>query len=569
MFTGKVRLPIGIESFEEIRTDHYYYVDKTGLIADLLRSSGKVTLFTRPRRFGKTLNMSMLEAFFSPLSDKRIFSGLKITGEAGLCAEYMGQYPVISISMKDLEGGSYAITLRQMTQLVNREARKVFRQVRDSDRLLPSEMDDLQMLMKRDLGEGDLFGSLRVLSEILESHYGRKVILLIDEYDVPLAKAYEDGYYDQMLRAIRNCLHAALKTNPSLKLAVLTGCMRISKESIFTGLNNLKVRSISDEEYDEYYGFTDREVRQLLEYYEYSEYYDIAKGWYDGYRFGRISVYCPWDVISYCDKLRTESDHSPENYWLNSSGNYAVRRFIRYCDNGAVKGEIEKLINGESVEKTIHQELTYQDMYDSIDNLWSVLYITGYLTYTGERSGDRYQLVIPNREICNIFSEQILELFREDVRRDGAALAALCDALGSGDVSEVEHSLNNYLRRTISIRDTAVRKSLKENFYHGILLGILSYKTDWMVLSNQEAGNGYSDIQICDEDNGLAMVIEVKYADDGDLDATCRKGLQQIEDKRYADNLKDQRYQTILKYGIAFYMKECRVMVSGQQREIA
>ena len=565
----KRKLPIGIDSFEKIRKNDFYYVDKTGLITDLLNSWCEVTLLTRPRRFGKTLNMSMLEAFFSPLSDKRIFDGLKIAGEAGLCAEYMGQYPVISISMKDLEGGSYAITLRQMTQLVNREARKVFRQVRDSDRLLPSEMDDLQMLMKRDLGEGDLFGSLRLLSEILESHYGQKVILLIDEYDVPLAKAYEDGYYDQMIRAIRNLLHAALKTNSSLKMAVLTGCMRISKESIFTGLNNLEVRTISDEEYDEYFGFTDAEVRGVLQYYEMSEYYESARTWYDGYRFGQISVYCPWDVICYCKKLCTDTDHSPENFWLNSSGNYAVRRFIRYCDNGAIKGEIEKLINGEAVEKTIHQELTYQDMYDSIDNLWSVLYITGYLTYTGERSGDRYQLVIPNREICNIFSEQILELFREDVRRDGAALAALCDALKGGDVSEVEHSLNNYLRRTISIRDTAVRKSLKENFYHGILLGILSYKTDWMVLSNREAGNGYSDIQICDEDNGLAMVIEVKYADDGDLDATCRKGLRQIEDKRYADKLKDERYQTILKYGIAFYMKECRVMVSGQQGEIA
>ena len=563
MTEQKLRLPVGIENFERIITEDYYYVDKTGMIAELLRNSAMVTLFTRPRRFGKSLNMSMLEHFFAPDSDKSVFDGLKISGERELCEKYMGNYPVLSISLKDLEGGSSETTYRQMIQMINRTALKVYRQVMDSDRLLPMEKDNLSVLMSRDMGEADLFGSLKILSEILESHYGKKVIILIDEYDVPLAKAYEDGYYDQMVRMIRSLFHQALKTNNSLEFAVLTGCMRISKESIFTGLNNLEVQSISDEIYGEYFGFTDTEVRDMLEYYEKSKYFGKIKQWYDGYRFGETDVYCPWDVVCYCKKLVTESDHSPENYWVNSSANYAVRKFIACSRDTSLKGEIESLINGEAVEKTIRPDLTYEDMYASIDNIWSVLYTTGYLTKAG-RSGSRIQLVIPNVEICNIFSEQILELFREDVRQDRDTLSVLCDALKNQNIEAIQESMNAYLRRTISIRDTAVRNSLKENFYHGILLGILSVNTDWLVLSNQESGNGYSDIQIRDERGSLGIVIEVKYADDGDLGRTCLEGLKQIEEKHYTDKLVDEEYRIILKYGMAFYRKECRVMSSGK-----
>lgn len=565
MAERKKRLPIGIENFEEIRTEDYYYVDKTGLIADLLKSGGKVTLFTRPRRFGKTLNMSMLEAFFSLDSDKSMFEGLKISEETDLCEKYMGKYPVIFLSLKSLEGGSYAVTYSQMILLVNRLAAKVYRQVMHSDKLLSFEMRSLEALMGQEIAEADLFRSLCTLSEILRTHYGRKVVILIDEYDVPLSKAYEDGYYDEMIRLLRNLFHQALKTNDSLQFAVLTGCMRISKESIFTGLNNLKVRSISDEEFEEYFGFTDAEVREMMDYYGFPEYYADVRDWYDGYSFGQISVYCPWDVLCYCDKLRTDSDHTPENFWLNSSGNQAIRRLVRYGNAGSVKGEIEALLNGEVIEKVVQQNLTYPEMYASIENIWSVLYTTGYLTRRGRNVGNSIPLAIPNRELCNIFSEQILELFREDVQKDGEAVKVFCNALQERRVSAAEESLNRYLRSTISIRDAAVRRSLKENFYHGLLLGILAGKDGWTVTSNQESGNGYSDIQIRDWKNSLGIVIEVKYADGGRLEETCRKGLKQIDEKRYTDKMRGEQFRTILKYGMAFYLKECRVMLEVEE----
>lgn len=559
----KKKLPIGIEHFESMIKDGYYYVDKTRLIADLLNSGGYVTLFTRPRRFGKSLNMSMLESFFSPDSDKAVFDGLKISDETQLCAQFMGKFPVIFISLKDIDAADYDMAFQLAVQVINETAYRVYPQMKESERLLPEEKELLSRFIRTDLTEAELTASLRILSRLMEKHYEQKVIILIDEYDVPLAKAYENGYYDRMLRLIRNLFHQGLKTNSSLKLSALTGCMRISKESVFTGLNNLIVRSISEVEYDEYFGFTDREVRQMLEYYECSDLYDTVKEWYDGYRFGQTDVYCPWDVISYCDRLRTQKDALPENFWMNSSENYAVKRFIACSSNPALKGEIESLINGEAVEKTIRQDLTYDEMYASMDNIWSVLYTTGYLTQDG-RSGSRIRLIIPNREVCSIFSEQILELFREDVKKDDASLQAFCCALAEGDVSRAQECMGEYLRRTISIRDTAVRNSLKENFYHGILLGILSGKTDWVVLSNQESGNGYSDIQIRDDEASLAMVIEVKYADDGNLQATCERGLRQIEEKRYADSLPEGEYRTILKYGMAFYRKECRILLNRQ-----
>ena len=558
------KLPIGIDGFEKLRANEFYYVDKTGLIADLLSNLSEVTLYTRPRRFGKSLNMSMLEAFFSPDSDKSIFDGLKISGEESLCEQYMGQYPVISMSLKSICADNYDIAYRMAAALIREAAAKVYLQVRDSDKLMPMDRDGLEALMQATVGADALYGSLYTLSAILCRHYGRKVILLIDEYDVPLAKAHENGYYEQMVLLIRNLFEKALKTNDNLQFAVLTGCMRISKESIFTGLNNLKVLGISDVRSSEYFGFTDGEVRDLLAYYGLSDRYETVREWYDGYRFGNVNVYCPWDVINYCDLARYDTNAFPENYWINTSSNAVIRKFLKYSDSSTVQSEIETLINGGEVEKSIHQELTYADMYSSLDNLWSVLFTTGYLTQTQRLDTRRFCLVIPNEEIRDIFTEQILDLFRENVRRDSALLGRLCDALQTGDAASAQKSLGDYLRRTISIRDTAVRRSLRESFYHGLLLGILSAKENWDVSSNQEAGDGYSDLIVRLNNYELAMIIELKYADDGDMDAVCRRALEQIEEKHYAEGLYDDGFDHILKYGIAFYKKRCRVMVRSE-----
>ena len=563
MAEGKKKsFPVGIESFEESRKDGFYYVDKTGLIIDLLQNWGKVTLFTRPRRFGKTLNMSMLESFFSPDSDKSVFQGLKISGETGLCEEYMGKYPVVSVSLKEINAGDFETASAMAARLVRTAAKRYENVLAGSSTLSASDKQDFEELLDIHMPRQCIYCGLKTLCVLLEKHFGQKVVVLIDEYDVPLAKAYELGYYDQMVLLIRNMFEQVLKTNNSLKFAVLTGCMRISKESIFTGLNNLEVYSVSDEEYAEYFGFTDAEVRSMMAYYGLSGQYETVKDWYDGYRFGRTSIYCPWDVVCYCKKLYRTGSAGPENFWLNSSGNTIVRKLIEYGGTAAVKGEMEGLLNGESIEKTIEQDLTYPDMYASVENIWSVLYTTGYLTKTGYCNGSRMRLAIPNREISNIFSQQILALFREDVKKDGTAVDTLCDALRKGNVRVAEESLNHYLRQTISVRDTAVRKSLKENFYHGILLGILSAKDSWSVLSNQESGNGYSDIQIRDTVHNLAIIIEVKYAEDGKLDATCAQGLQQMEEKHYADKLQEEKFDAILKYGMAFYLKECRIMLA-------
>ena len=555
------KLPIGIENFETMIREDYYYVDKTGLIADLLNAGGLVTLFTRPRRFGKSLNMSMLEQFFDPETDKSIFEGLKSREETQLCEKYMGQYPVISISLKRIEAGDFDTAYAQMAQIIREQAIRADNLVAQGTDIHPADRSALDRLLADMIKPADLYAGLYTLSGILEKHYGRKIVLLIDEYDVPLSKACEYGYYDQMVLLIRNLLHQAMKTNHNLQLAVLTGCMRISKESIFTGLNNLKVLGVSDARSDEYFGFTDQEVRDLLTYYGLSERYEEVREWYDGYHFGNVDVYCPWDVINYCDHAVYDPNAYPENYWINSSNNQIIRRFLRYNDSPTLKSEIETLINGGEVEKTIHQELTYGDMYSSLDNIWSVLFTTGYLTQSERMDARRFRLRIPNEEIRDIFTEQILDLFVENVRRDGTSLGLLCDALKAKDALNVEKYLTDYLRRTISIRDTAVRKSLRENFYHGLLLGILGACEDWGVSSNPEAGDGYSDLIVRLNNYEMAMVIEVKYADDGDMEAVCRRALDQIEEKRYIDPLLDDGFERILKYGIAFYKKRCRVMV--------
>ena len=557
----KKKLPIGIENFEKLRLENFYYIDKTGLIRELLNNWGEVNLFTRPRRFGKTLNMSMLENFFSLDGDKSIFDGLEISKETALCEEYMGKYPVVSISLKGIDAWSYE-TAYQMAVRVIIDAAAKFYFLLDSEKLNAHDKAEYQKLLDDTMNEGMFGSSLKLLSGMLEKHYGTKVILLIDEYDVPLAKAHANGYYDQMISLIQSLLGEALKTNSSLKLAVLTGCLRISKESIFTGLNNLKVRSVTDVRFDEYFGFTDMEVKTLLQYYGYPDSYDVAKKWYDGYHFGNVDVYCPWDVLNYCDSLLDDKEAQPENYWINTSSNDAVKRFIQESANYTTKREIESLIAGEVITKEIHQELTYPEIYQTIDNIWSLLFTTGYLTRRGKAEGRQMKLAIPNLEIRDIFVTQIMEFFRENVREDGDTLNCFCDALQNKDAENVEKIFNDYLRKTISIRDTAVRTGMKENFYHGVLLGILSVKNRWGISSNREMGEGYADILAEPDTGDMGIIIEVKYAHDGDLDEACKEALKQIEYTRYEDDLSDDGVENILKYGIACYKKRCRVMLA-------
>ena len=557
----KKKLPIGIENFEEIRKEDFYYIDKTGLIIELLHNWGAVNLFTRPRRFGKSLNMSMLEHFFSLDGDKSIFNGLEISKETAPCEEYLGKYPVVSISLKGMDALNFERAFRMGARAVRRTAGEV-QYLLESDKLSESDKLEYQSLLDSNMDESTFCDSLRILSEMLEKHHNTKVILLIDEYDVPLAKAHANGYYDQMISLIRSLLGEALKTNNSLKLAVLTGCLRISKESIFTGLNNLKVRSVTDVRFDEYFGFTDTEVKTLLEYYGYPDSYDVAKKWYDGYHFGNVDVYCPWDVLNYCDSLLDDKEAQPENYWINTSSNDAVKRFIQESANYAAKREIESLVAGEVITKEIHQELTYPEVYQTIDNIWSLLFTTGYLTQRGKAEGRQMKLAIPNLEIRDIYVTQIMEFFKENVREDGDTLNRFCDALRNEDTENVEKIFTEYLRKTISIRDTAVKKEMKENFYHGVLLGILGVKNRWGISSNREMGEGYADILVEPDTGDIGIIIEVKYAHDGDLDGACKEALKQIEYTKYEDSLEDDGIENILKYGIACYKKRCRVMLA-------
>lgn len=561
------RLPIGIEDFEKIRQEDYYYVDKTGMIGDIIRNGAEVTLFTRPRRFGKSLNMSMLEQFFSLNGRPELFEGLQIMGEPELCQKYMGQYPVISLSLKGINAVSYETAFKIAVRGINESAAMVD-YLEQSERLTKNDKESYRELLKRDMDEAEFYVSLRELSRLLAKHFDKKVIILIDEYDVPLAKAYENGYYDQMIFMMRNFLEQALKTNRNLQFAVLTGCMRISRESIFTGLNNFQVLSISDVGFDEYFGFTDNEVRQLLCYYRQEQSYGSIREWYDGYRFGNVDVYCPWDVLNHCQKLLADPSVQPQNYWINTSSNDVVRRFIEKSDSGMTRQEIEALIAGEEIEKEICQELTYQDMYANIENIWSVLFMTGYLTYHGKPENNRFCLAIPNLEIRNIFTTQIMDYFRKNVQADGKTLKSFCDALEQGDAETVEEILQQYLKKTISIRDTFVQKQMKENFYHGILLGILGIKERWAVSSNRESGDGYSDIVVETENSEKGMILELKYAQDGNLEQACRKALAQTTEVHYAEILEDQGINEILCYGIAFYKKRCMVMCKKQKSTV-
>ena len=545
---NKKKLPVGIESFEKLRTQDFYYVDKTLMIRDLIQRWGEVNLFTRPRRFGKSLNMSMLKAFFEIGGNRALFDGLKISEEKEICEEYMGKFPVISISLKDVEGSDYDVARTLLCSVIGNEALRFYELLKSSPKLNEVERRQYEQLVCTDheqrgsfaMSDSVLMGSLKTLSSLLEKHYEKKVILLIDEYDVPLSKANEQGYYNEMVFLMRNLLQQVLKTNSSLYFAVLTGCLRLAKESIFTGLNNFKIYSITDVRFDEYFGFTDSEVKEMLAYYGQEAKVQTVREWYDGYHFGTLDVYCPWDVISYCDDLIDDKDAAPKNYWINTSGNDVVRYFIEKMGNGVMKGEMEALIDGKEVEKEIHEDLTYHEIYDSVNHLWSMLFMTGYLTRQEPADGDRYKLVIPNLEIRSIFIRQIMAMFKKEVAKDGKLLESFCNALEQGNAAEVEKLFSSYLKKSISIRDTFVQKTLKENFYHGILLGILGYKDGWILKSNKESGNGYSDIWIYDEEKELGIIIEVKYAEESQFEVVCREAIAQIDKNRYAEELREE-----------------------------
>ena len=560
------KFPIGIENFEEFSSENFYYADKTLFIRELLENWGKVNLFTRPRRFGKTLNMSMLKCFFEVGSNPALFDGLEIAQEKELCEKYMGKFPVISISLKGVDGRNFESASVALRTLLGDEARR-FDFLRNSIILSDDDKEAYARMTAIGPAQGGFYtmtedmaaASLKTLSRLLEKHYGKKVILLIDEYDAPLDKAFQGGYYDDMVNLIRNLLGNALKTNDSLYFAVLTGCLRISKESIFTGLNNLKVHTISDVRYDEYFGFTDSDVDKLLEFYGLSSYKSVIRDWYDGYRFGDSEVYCPWDVINYCDELLAAPDTPPKNYWANTSGNSLILRLLEQADQ-TTKDEVEELLNGGKITKRVRQELTYRDVEESTENMWSVLYAAGYLTgkHRDQADADIFILWIPNGEIRKLFYELVQDWFQETTRAESSRINRFCAAFPAGDAHTIQEMLGDYLWDSISVRDTAVRINMKENFYHGMLLGLLRSQGSWLVKSNAETGKGYSDISIQTPER-LGIVIELKYANDGNLEAACAEALKQIEEKEYAEGLKRRGTKKILKYGIAFYGKECMV----------
>ena len=558
-------LPTGIEDFKEIRTDGYYYVDKTALIEQVLDKRSKVTLFTRPRRFGKTLNMSMLRYFFETGTDSKLFNGLHISQNTELCEKYMGKYPVIAISLKGVDADSYTKAKAQIIKIINREARR-HRFLLKSENLDSFDKELLTQLLSRQMEEDTITSSLQELTEVLEAHFSKKVVVLIDEYDVPLAKAYENGYYDKMVLLIRNLFGNVLKTNDSLAFAVLTGCLRIAKESIFTGLNNFKVYSITNTEFDETFGFTNEEVRKMLVYYGLDSHFEEVKAWYDGYRFGNADVYCPWDVVNYCEDHKKNTNAELQNYWMNTSGNEVIQHFVDSMNDPHMltKSELELLVSGDTVVKQVDEMITYKELYSNIDNMWSTLFMTGYLTQRGKEPDGRYHLAIPNREICDCMVRRVLALFKRSVSQNQELLRSFCNAMLASDASTMEHALTEYMGKTISIRDSFA-KSIRENFYHGLLIGILGSQGAWKATSNKESGDGFSDIliEVNEDDLRIGMVLELKYSKtENALDKECDDALQQIEDKNYDQELREKGYTKILKYGIAFYHKKCRVKTS-------
>ena len=557
----KRKLPVGIDNFEKLRREDFYYIDKSLWIRDLLNNWAEVNLFTRPRRFGKTLNMSMLKSFFEIGTDKTLFEGLAISEETVLCEKYMGKFPVVFISLKSVEGLTFESAVARLKSVIQEEVARIYQKLRDTG-LTSFETETFNRFMDRTVTETELQDSLKFLSKILYQAYGQKVILLIDEYDVPLDKAFHHGYYKEMVSLIRVLFGQALKTNDFLYFAVLTGCLRVSKESIFTGLNNFDVNSIVDAEHDEQFGFTQSEVNALLRDYELEPYADTMKEWYDGYHFGKADVYCPWDVINYTKKLLADPQAEPQAFWINTSSNDLVRRFIDKADK-TTQNEIENLVAGESIEKAVRLELTYGELDKSIDNLWSVLFTTGYLTQMGKTENGRYKLAIPNREVREVFLLQIQEWFRESVIQDEKPMRNFCQAFMDGKPDDIQKQLNMILGKMISILDTKARDDQKENFYHGLLLGLLRSDPSWLILSNAESGDGFSDILIEPEDPDAGIIIEVKYAPSvAQLEKGCQKAMSQIRSHRYDERLRNDGREDILAYGIAFHKKRCKVICS-------
>ena len=554
------KLPVGIDSFEKLRREDFYYIDKTGLIRDLLNNWGEVNLFTRPRRFGKTLNMSMLKSFFEIGADKTLFDGLLISRETALCEEYMGKFPVVFVSLKGVDGLTFEDAYGMLRRIIRAEVSRL-QMLLDSERISEDAKKPLERILKEEDTKEDILDSLKTLSCLLYQHYGQKTVLLIDEYDVPLDKAFHHGYYREMVALIRGLFGQALKTNEYLQFAVLTGCLRVAKESIFTGLNNFDVNSIVDARYDEHFGFTNQEVLQLLSDYGLDEHAAEMKAWYDGYRFGYADVYCPWDVINYAKKLLADPKARPQAFWINTSGNDMVKRFVDKAEDKTTQQEIERLIDGEAITKAVQLELTYDEVDRSIDNLWSVLFTTGYLTFTGVTEDGRYKLVIPNREVREVFVRQIHEWFKERVASDAKPMRALHQAFLKGDAEGVAAGLTAIMGKMISVLDTKARDAQKENFYHGLLLGLLRSEPTWLILSNAESGEGFSDILIEPEDPDAGIVVEVKYAPTFQgLGEACAKAMEQIKARRYGERLRNEGREDILAYGIAFHKKRCKAV---------
>lgn len=555
----KLKLPVGIDGFEKIRRNGFYYIDKTKLIEQLFLNWGEVNLFTRPRRFGKTLNMSMLKSFFEIGTDTSLFDGLYVSENKELCEQHQGQYPVIFLSLKDVEGLSFSEAKRKCIQLIKREAER-FYDLKNSERLLDIDKKNYCRLLDMTVQEEDsdiVSSSIKMLSALLYKHYGKKTVILIDEYDVPLDKAFQHGYYKEMVHFIRGLLGEALKTNDSLSFAVLTGCLRVSKESIFTGLNNFKILSITDTRFDEQFGFTDTEVRKLLLDYHLEDRFEEVKEWYDGYRFGNADVYCPWDVINFVDRAKDDKEAKPEAYWINTSGNDLVKRFIDKA-NKTTKNEIERLINGEAIEKELRLDLTYEEVDQSIENLWSVLFTTGYLTQSGRNEDGAYRLIIPNREVREVFRLQINEWFKKSIFSNTERLTAFWKAFEEGDTEGVEQYLNRVLSNSISVFDTKARKEEKESSYHNLLVGILTGNADWLVKSNVEAGEGFADIIVETDDPDAGIVAELKYTKNfDDMKMTCQKAIDQIRDRRYQEYFLNDDRKDIRLYGITFCKKRC------------
>lgn len=555
----KLKLPVGIDGFEKIRRNGFYYIDKTKLIEQLFLNWGEVNLFTRPRRFGKTLNMSMLKSFFEIGTDTSLFDGLYVSENKELCEQHQGQYPVIFLSLKDVEGLSFSEAKRKCIQLIKREAER-FYDLKNSERLLDIDKKNYCRLLDMTVQEEDsdiVSSSIKMLSALLYKHYGKKTVILIDEYDVPLDKAFQHGYYKEMVHFIRGLLGEALKTNDSLSFAVLTGCLRVSKESIFTGLNNFKILSITDTRFDEQFGFTDTEVRKLLLDYHLEDRFEEVKEWYDGYRFGNADVYCPWDVINFVDRAKDDKEAKLEAYWINTSGNDLVKRFIDKA-NKTTKNEIERLINGEAIEKELRLDLTYEEVDQSIENLWSVLFTTGYLTQSGRNEDGAYRLIIPNREVREVFRLQINEWFKKSIFSNTERLTAFWKAFEEGDTEGVEQYLNRVLSNSISVFDTKARKEEKESSYHNLLVGILTGNADWLVKSNVEAGEGFADIIVETDDPDAGIVAELKYTKNfDDMKMTCQKAIDQIRDRRYQEYLLNDDRKDIRLYGITFCKKRC------------